>query len=81
MPGYPPGGVGFHSHRLGRNLLRFHRRPACVSLVGIRADGNLLGFVFIHTAVVHSGRGLAGDGSTAIFCRKEKKLEEKAMVE
>jgi len=73
VPGHPGGGTDFNGHQLGGHLLRLHRRPARLSLVGVRRDGNVLGFVFVHPAAVRGRGDLAGDGGHPVHCNKNAK--------
>jgi hypothetical protein len=76
MLGHPGRGTGFDGNGLGRHLLRLHRRPARLFLVGICRDRNVLGFVFVHPAAVF-GRsvwlGMAGVQFAAAKMQKRKK--------
>ena len=66
MPGHPCGRADLDCQGLAWDVPGFQSRLLALSLVGIRRDGDVLGFILFHPAIVWGSGGLVGNGSFAV---------------
>ena len=78
VPGDPRCGIGLDGQELARSLSGFQSRYPGLSLVGVRRDGNVLGFVLVHPAAVRSFGCLAIDSRSAIHYGESAKAKRES---